>query len=74
MSRTERISSVSSTLYKTFWAAGRAPSGRTTLGGEGREILGVREKFVLLSRKTLVNNKKTNIGLGDAAEKKKKKG
>ena len=32
-----RISSVSSTLYKTFWAAARAPSGRTTLGGEGRD-------------------------------------
>ena len=35
---TEKISSVSSTLYKTFWAAARAPSGRTTLGGEGREV------------------------------------
>ena len=33
----ERISSVSSTLYKTFWAAARAPSCWTTLGGGARE-------------------------------------
>ena len=34
----ERISSVSSTLYKTFWAAARAPSCWTTLGGGARHV------------------------------------
>ena len=46
----ERISSVSSTLYKTFWAAASALSGRTTLGGEGRESFFVRTWSVWLEK------------------------